>query len=428
TKIIFVHEEEVDFEVVEDKTEEAVLQFDCYIYFSNTSFSTSFCGVENLAMFFVVWEQTNAQKNVARFHDTSNEVLNNEVLLLNPDHPGFVCFFFFLAPNKKKTYTSYLYIYNYDRTKAHQSIKETFIFIIVMTKESPRIKINKLIKLNLFFLTTRLCKVFADSTKKKKKNVSVNVQLFKKKPKELANSRPVKTEYRPYTAPYATRPKHWPTDVATITLKTNSFEVRGKLLETQVFQFEVAFDPPIDAEQVTFREKVILGSNVYVFFFFWKKKKKEVAFTKRNTYLFINLKKKKKNTSSFGWLDTAKRETMKFWGNYLASIPLQQQEALLNIFNRKRLQAAGFSRIGRGWFKKGNTDHDRTCEILVPSTSQSAKDPEINIVKNNNNDNNNNNNNNSGFDCSIHILPSRGGQQTTVFKADVAHRLVERST
>jgi len=50
--------------------------------------------------------------------------------------------------------------------------------------------------------------------------------------------------------------------------------------------------------------------------------------------------------------------------HYLDSedLPSQQQEALLNIFNRKRLQSAGFTRVGKGWFlkKKCSTRRCRT--------------------------------------------------------------------
>ena len=110
------------------------------------------------------------------------------------------------------------------------------------------------------------------------------------------------------------------------------------------------------------------------------------------------------------------------------TIPIQQQEALLNIFNRKRLQKTGFSRIGRGWYKKGNdcgsgggnhshghgsnVPDDGMQEISIPSNSSTC--PDVNIIH--------------GFECSMRILPKNGNRQLTVFKADLSHKLVERLT
>merc|ERR1719384_1819901 len=101
------------------------------------------------------------------------------------------------------------------------------------------------------------------------------------------------------------------------------------------------------------------------------------------------------------------------------TIPIQQQEALLNIFNRKRLQNSGFSRIGRGWFKKGGDSSSdkiknnlKMQEISVISSNSSC--PDVNIIH--------------GFECSMRILPKHGDRQLTVFKSDLAHKLVERLT
>merc|ERR1712228_82960 len=103
------------------------------------------------------------------------------------------------------------------------------------------------------------------------------------------------------------------------------------------------------------------------------------------------------------------------------TIPIQQQEALLNIFNRKRLQNSGFSRIGRGWFKKGCNDNNnnnndkgnlKMQEISVISSNSSC--PDVNIIH--------------GFECSMRILPKHGDRQLTVFKSDLSHKLVERLT
>merc|ERR1719384_2581753 len=101
------------------------------------------------------------------------------------------------------------------------------------------------------------------------------------------------------------------------------------------------------------------------------------------------------------------------------TIPIQQQEALLNIFNRKRLQNSGFSRIGRGWFKKGGDSSSdkiknnlKMQEISVISSNSSC--PDVNIIH--------------GFECSMRILPKHGDRQLTVFKSDLSHKLVERLT
>ena len=79
---------------------------------------------------------------------------------------------------------------------------------------------------------------------------------------------PVKTEYRRYTVSYATRPTEWPSNMPVVILKTNSFQVRGKILETEVHQFEVTFEPPIKSEHVQLREKVVLGSTLLSYFIF----------------------------------------------------------------------------------------------------------------------------------------------------------------
>ena len=39
-------------------------------------------------------------------------------------------------------------------------------------------------------------------------------------------------------------------------------------------------------------------------------------------------------------------------------IPLAQQASLLNIFNRKRIRRAGFTRVGKGWFHSNKAERE----------------------------------------------------------------------
>jgi len=253
----------------------------------------------------------------------------------------------------------------------------------------------------------------------------------KKKPQELRDTNHVKTEYKPYRVEYASRPQQYPKQLATIILKTNSFQVRGKILETAVNQYEVSFIPPIKSEMVALREKVVLGGslkNRRKNFDILRERFGEFQFDNHALYSMgktATKDKLKKIVFEKGKLAKDYEVTFHCIGDFRLSdptIPIQQQEALLNIFNRKRLQNSGFSRIGRGWFKKGadrdgknNNDNKgglKMQEISVISSTNSC--PDVNIIH--------------GFECSMRILPKHGDRQLTVFKSDLAHKLVERLT
>merc|ERR1712154_156698 len=249
----------------------------------------------------------------------------------------------------------------------------------------------------------------------------------KKKPLELRDSSAIKTEYRPYRVEYALRPSEYPKNLPTIILKTNSFQVRGKILETAVNQYEVSFVPSIKSELVTLREKVVLGSSLKSRrnnFEVLREKFGEFQFDNHALYSMGAKEKLKKVVFEKGELSKDYEITFHNIGDFRLSdptIPIQQQEALLNIFNRKRLQNSGFSRIGRGWFKKGCNDNNnnnndkgnlKMQEISVISSNSSC--PDVNIIH--------------GFECSMRILPKHGDRQLTVFKSDLSHKLVERLT
>ena len=264
----------------------------------------------------------------------------------------------------------------------------------------------------------------------------------KKKPTELRNSTVSKTEYRPYRVEYASRPTEYPKNLPTIILKTNSFQVRGKILETAVNQYEVSFNPAIKSELVTLREKVVLGTNMKSRrknFDILREKFGEFQFDNHALYSMGAKEKLKKVSFEKGILSLDYEITFHCIGDFRLSdptIPIQQQEALLNIFNRKRLQNSGFSRIGRGWFKKGCNNNNDTNNLHDDSTashkyhhrhnhnnnkmqeisviSSTASCPDVNIIH--------------GFECSMRILPKHGDRQLTVFKADLSHKLVERLT
>ena len=84
----------------------------------------------------------------------------------------------------------------------------------------------------------------------------------KDKPDELRGSVPIDVQFRPYTVTYPSRPTEWPQNMPVVILKTNSFQVKGKILETQVHQFEVTFRPSIKSELAHLRDKVVFGSGI----------------------------------------------------------------------------------------------------------------------------------------------------------------------
>merc|ERR1712154_505585 len=312
-------------------------------------------------------------KSVVRFHDTADEALDREVLIMNKDHPGA------------------------QQIRVLKFAKSQWEAVESLTRGD-------------FYYHNRI----------EKKNT-------KKKPAELRDSSAIKTEYRPYRVEYAARPNEYPKNLPTIILKTNSFQVRGKILETAVNQYEVSFLPSIKSELVTLREKVVLGSSLKSRrnnFEVLREKFGEFQFDNHALYSMGAKEKLKKVVFEKGELSKDYEITFHNIGDFRLSdptIPIQQQEALLNIFNRKRLQNSGFSRIGRGWFKKGCNDNNnnnndkgnlKMQEISVISSNSSC--PDVNIIH--------------GFECSMRILPKHGDRQLTVFKSDLSHKLVERLT
>jgi len=100
--------------------------------------------------------------------------------------------------------------------------------------------------------------------------------------------------------------------------------------------------------------------------------------------------------------------------HYLDSedLPSQQQEALLNIFNRKRLQSAGFTRVGKGWFLKKNA--------VQEGVGQDTQMRDIHIGDNCTVM--------MGYDCGIHVKPTNKGERSAMFKADLMSKCVSKRT
>ena len=86
-------------------------------------------------------------------------------------------------------------------------------------------------------------------------------------------------------------------------------------------------------------------------------------------------------------------------------MPYQQRDALLNIFNRRKMKAADFIRIGRGYYLRHSPEHE------IPIIADSEDKHNITIL--------------FGYETALHMASRDGSSEPVAqFKADLTHRLI----
>jgi hypothetical protein len=239
-------------------------------------------------------------------------------------------------------------------------------------------------------------------------NVRTGEKQFKE-PSDVKKAIAIEPGKTEYAVEFAERPPGWPLKrMKCFDVRCNSFQVNGPLLKAQVHEYVISFEPDVKQEDVGQRHAILFGKlgngdklrSVFGEFSF------------DNTRLFA-LGDGLSEVPSVDFKDLHEKTSVHFTRTESYSItdtklPLEQVEALLNIFNRKRLFAANFTRIGNAYFEKGSL---RDEHVIRGRDSC----PDVSVLR--------------GFDCSIRLMPrDKSKKELAILKVDTCTKLIEASS
>lgn len=154
-------------------------------------------------------------------------------------------------------------------------------------------------------------------------------------------------------------------------VRTNSFPLRGRILENRVHQYLVNFEPEVTTNNSELRHKILFGANRVQ-----RQNNYKTLFDYFGKFEFDNhclycMGRPKRDSSDNRHLRLSEGYTVFFqWqDSYMLAdpvLPLSQQECMLNIFNRKKMKDADYTKVGRGWFyKRPNPPHPNMRPIDI---------------------------------------------------------------
>jgi len=78
-------------------------------------------------------------------------------------------------------------------------------------------------------------------------------------PNELRGKKAIQEGSQPQNADFPKPPQQWPEMKILKNIRTNSYSIKGKLLENEIHSYLVEFDPPIPTSNATLRSRILFG-------------------------------------------------------------------------------------------------------------------------------------------------------------------------
>jgi len=186
------------------------------------------------------------------------------------------------------------------------------------------------------------------------------------KPAELEGLEPCEVKYMLPAINYAPRPKKWPTNVKLAQVVCNSYNVKGRLLQTKVHTYNISFDPDVPAANTTERQNIVYGTNYSEKMSNRRELEKIFGRFELDNTKFYSVGPKPPNKVTLKTLSRGFTVIFEYQQTESLDskvIPNTRQEQLLNIFHRDQMRVARYKKLHRGWFKDSNNFLD-DCEIV----------------------------------------------------------------